>query len=312
MALSGVHQKDLIAYDGTKIRYQDLGEGPPIVLANGLGGTFDAWVYLVRHLSKKYRILSWDYRGLYRSGRPDLLRLTIPDHVDDLARIMDKEGVEKALFLGWSMGTQVILEHAIRRPDRVNGIVLLCGAAGRPFDTALHTSLSRYAMPAAFTAMKSLHKPFRRLVRLLAGLPHGIDAITATRLFWKAGSEVIKELVGDFVELDMEAYAQVMLELGRHDARPLLSEIKAPVFVLAATKDFFTPVGVALKTSRMIPDCEIKILEGATHYAPLEQPDTINAFLDDFISRKVRWPKKAAAPPAKKRKPRKGAKRKKA
>ena len=86
MALYGVHQKDLIAYDGTKIRYQDLGEGPPIILANGLGGTFDAWVYLVRHLSKKYRILSWDYRGLYRSGRPDLLRLTIPDHVDDLAR----------------------------------------------------------------------------------------------------------------------------------------------------------------------------------------------------------------------------------
>ncbi|MCZ7582067.1 MAG: alpha/beta hydrolase [Deltaproteobacteria bacterium] len=279
--------KDLRAYDGTKIVYQDTGGDDPIVLANGLGGAFEAWSYLVKHFAERHRILSWDYRGLFQSGRPDFSRLTIPDHVDDLTRILDRENVDRAVFFGWSMGTQVILEHALRRPDRVRALVLLCGAAGRPFDTALHTSTSRYTMPVLFNAMKALKKPYGAFLKFATRLPYSLELLTATGLFWRAGSDVIRGMVDEYVQLEWDTYGQIMLELGRHDARPYLREIRVPVFIIAATRDFFTPVKTAEHMAHVLPDAELKILNGATHYAPLEAPDEINAMVDDFLARKV-------------------------
>jgi pimeloyl-ACP methyl ester carboxylesterase len=292
--IEGVKRKTLKAYDGTRICYQDVGEGPPIVFANGLGGSFEAWSYLVSHFTKKYRLISWDYRGLFGSGTPDLGRVSIPDHVDDLVRIMDAEHIDKALFFGWSMGTQVILEHAVRRPDRVEGLVMICGAAGRPFDTALYTSTSRYTMPAMFVAMRRVHKQFGAVMNALMKIPNAIDLVSATKIFWRGGSEIIKTMVDEYIKLNFETYAQIMLELGRHDARPFLKDIKAPVFLAAATRDFFTPVSVAMETRDRLRDCEFHVLEGATHYAPLEFPEKLNEMLDDFIARKIRWPQKHA------------------
>lgn len=298
--IPGVREKHLRAYDGTRIHYQDIGKGRVVVLANGLGGSYQAWAYIIAHLTKKYRVLSWDYRGLFQSSRPDLGRLSILDHVDDLTRILDAEGVDKALFLGWSMGTQVIYEHALRRPERTLGLVPICGGAGKPFDTALHTSTSRYTMPAVFQLMKIFHEATGRVMKAIATFPYAFEAISASGLFWRGGSELIRGLMDEYLTLDFEAYAQIMLELARHDARPYLHEITAPVLQIAATRDFFTPLKVARETDCLLADSRLEILEGATHYAPLEQPEIINAFIDEFIKAKVRWP---AGKSPRKRKP---------
>ncbi|MBZ0273347.1 alpha/beta hydrolase [bacterium] len=287
MAIEGLKEKDFTAYDGTRIRYQDVGEGPVIVLANGLGGSFVVWEYLVRHLMKTHRVLCWDYRGLFKSGRPDLSRCTIPDHADDLARLMDIESVDEATLVGWSMGSQVVLEHALRRPERTTAIVLLCGAAGRPFDTALHTHYAGYVLPPLFHLMKAAHRPYELIVRQLAHFPQAVDIIGATGLFWQGGGELIREMLVEYVNMEMDTYAQIMIELGRHDARPFLREITMPACVIAATRDFFTPVAVAEDASKMLPDCRLHVLEGGTHYAPLEMPGEINRYIEAFIQEMV-------------------------
>ncbi len=294
MEIPGVNYKDLYSYDGVRVRYQDIGQGPVIVLANGLGGTFEAWYYLIEHLRKKYRIISWDYRGLYGSARPPLARLTVPDHVEDLRQILQKEKINKALFFGWSMGTQVIFEYAVRHPKQVLGLVPICGAAGAPFETALHTGFSRYLMPALFLTQRAFAKPFGFLLKKLVSVPGGFDFITSTRIFWKAGEEVIRNLVDDYAELDFEAYAQIMLEIGRHDARQSLDKIKSPTLIIAATADFFTPVKVSQMMEQTLPDAALHILSGGTHYAPLEYPEKIIELVDRFIGRKIKWPRKKA------------------
>lgn len=295
MEISGVEYKYLKAYDGTQIRYQVIGTGPTIVFANGLGGTFEAWYYILEHLKKNFQIISWDYRGLYGSGRPSLSRVSIADHVQDLNDILKAEKVTNALLAGWSMGTQVIFEYYVRHPKQVLGLIPICGASGAPFDTALYTSLSRYLMPALFMAQKKLAKPFEFLIKRLIQIPGGFDAITATRLFWKSGEEVIRDLVDDFAQLDFETYAQIMLELGRHDARANLPQVKVPTLIIGATGDFFTPIKVSEFMKDTIPDAQLYVLDGATHYAPLEFPDKINELIDVFIEEKIHWPKPKSA-----------------
>ncbi|MCB9475377.1 MAG: alpha/beta hydrolase [Deltaproteobacteria bacterium] len=285
--------REIISYDGVRIVYQVAGFGPPIVMANGLGGAFEVYDYQIRNLIKNHRLICWDYRGLFRSEKPDLSRMTIPDQVDDLNRILDAEGVNQALYLGWSMGSQVILEQALRRPDRVLGLIILCGAAGRPLDTALYTGLSKYYLPPLFELGKKVHKPIAYLMRTFGTMPGAFELLYGSGLFWRGGDEILRNLLHDYVQLDIEALAQTMIELGRHDARPYLRDVRVPVLQVAATADFFTPIPVAKKMQSDLPDAELHIVKGGTHYAPIEQPDLINDLINDFIERKITFPSKA-------------------
>ena len=289
MQIEGIVTREIESYDGTRILYQKVGEGPVIVLANGLGGTFQAWYYLIEHLRKHYTVLSWDYRGLYGSGRPEMSRLTMADHILDLRTILEAEGIDKILLAGWSMGTQFTYEYALQYPEQVVGLVPICGAAGAPFETALYTSLSRYTMPALFRLQRRLHHIASGLIKLSVKIPGGFDLITASGLFWRGGSEVIRTLVDAYAELDFEVYAQIMLNLGLHDARYQLHRITQPVLMIAATRDFFTPVPTAKKAADTLPDAELHVVAGGTHYLPLEKPEVINELIDGFIDRKVRW-----------------------
>ena len=128
--------------DGTTLRYFDTEPGssgngrPCLVLANGLGGPLTAWSHQIEHFRDRFRVLSWDYRGLYGSAFP---RGRVPDlsiraHVADLKAVLAAAGVDRAVFFGWSMGVQVILELCDECPERVSHLVLINGTFGRPLD----------------------------------------------------------------------------------------------------------------------------------------------------------------------------------
>ena len=130
----------MVADDGVPIFYEILGarsqSAPVIVLANGLGARLYAWEALIERFARTHRIISWDYRGLFRSGAPARTKqLAVVHHAQDALRILDQEGVQRATFVGWSMGVQVALEAALESPDRVQRLVLLNGSYGHIFQT---------------------------------------------------------------------------------------------------------------------------------------------------------------------------------
>src|SRR5665647_1537451 len=103
----GIQQRQITARDGTRLGYQVRGEGPCVVLANGLGGTYLAFRHLYTALTG-YKTICWDYRGLYTSGASaDPRANTLPHQVDDLMDILAAEGVSDFVIAGWSMGVQV-------------------------------------------------------------------------------------------------------------------------------------------------------------------------------------------------------------
>ncbi|MDP8254940.1 MAG: alpha/beta hydrolase [Candidatus Alcyoniella australis] len=300
--IEGIQKGSFESFDGTRIAYQSVGQGPPLVFANGLGGTFNAWCYLFNHLKARYRIVTWDYRGLYASERPrDLNTMTIPVMVRDMHCLIEHLKVERPIIAGWSMGVPIVIEYYKAHPEQVRGLGLICGSAGRPFDTALHWGGSRYLMPLVFNLLERLPGLTGKAMKLSLNLEPLFKLAQPLGIVAKeADIEVFKELVEDYSGLDFEAYFHVMNDMGKQDAWDFLSRIDAPTLIVAAGRDFFTPVYVSERMHRRIRGSELLVLPKGTHYAPLEFPSEINAGMDKFLDRMERTnplPVKAAPKP---------------
>ncbi len=106
------------------------GEGTPVVLLHGLTATLRYVVMGSRALERSgHRVLSYDARGHGSSDpAPDAARYEYADLSDDLLRVMDGAGVERAVLAGASMGAHTALRFTLERPDRVAGLVVITPA----------------------------------------------------------------------------------------------------------------------------------------------------------------------------------------
>ena len=277
------------SFDGTRIAYYDIGEGEPIVLANGLGGTFESWRFVTDKLASRYRFISWDYRGLYYSSPPpdgSTESFSMECQAKDLKRLMEHLGIGRAALFGWSMGTQVILEYYRRYPEDVCGLGLICGTAGRPFETVLGISQLKYILPAFFLIMRRLHGPVEFLAKVTASIP-GFVYVWRWLGFVSASGDVeaFQELYKEIGRIDFESYFSTMLMLGRHDAWDVLPNIKVPAIIFAGERDFFTPVDVAKRMHELIPKSEFVVIPDSSHYAPLEYPEEFIGHIERFLKR---------------------------
>jgi|KBSSwiStaDraftv2_1062776.scaffolds.fasta_scaffold217464_2 pimeloyl-ACP methyl ester carboxylesterase len=284
----GLQHKKLKVRDGTEIALQVRGpeDAPAIVLANGLGGTYEAFRYLYRFLGERYRIVCWDYRGLYRSGRPrDLATLAVEHQVRDLVEILDAERIQRAVLVGWSMGVQVNFEMLRADAGRVAGMVSMNGTYGTPFRTALASRLARYIIPPALSLMKANANLVSRTTQVAVGWDGLIRTMARFGLVsYDIDEEAMRDVAQDFKTLDFAIYSDTLRRLGEHDAREVLPRIAVPVLIITGDQDLMTPVFTARKMNRLIPGSRLVVIAGGSHYTPLEYPhiieDEVRRFLD--------------------------------
>ena len=112
--------------NGVKLNYLDWGDhGPPLVLIHGIGDDPHIFDDLARLLHDRFHIIAYARRGHGLSGADgpydgDTL-------VEDLRQLLDALGVQRASFIGWSMGGDEITAFAGRYPARVDRLVYLEG-----------------------------------------------------------------------------------------------------------------------------------------------------------------------------------------
>ncbi len=109
------------------VSYRVVGSGFPIVLIPGYSATMDMWdPLMIKRLSSRFKVILFDNRGIGRttsSTKP----FTIELFAEDTRGLMDALKIRKAHILGWSMGTFIATEMALRYPDRVEKLVLYAG-----------------------------------------------------------------------------------------------------------------------------------------------------------------------------------------
>ena len=297
-----VSHRRLTSHDGTRIAYQVCGEGPAVVLANGFCTPYHTYRHIYRLYRRGYRVISWDYRGLFRSGSPPDRRSYGFEHqVGDLERVLAIEGVDRALFIGWSMGVELLLEYYRDHPEQFVGFAALAGTSGRPYDTLGDWPPLRVWMPRLMpigTRIVSAASPLMRLALggvarwpgpglITAAARVGVDdlAVRAGIMAPPLDLDVVRDLVLDYGSLDWRAVARTTRFLAVHDASDMLADIDVPTLVVTGTRDWITPPRLARELAGPFRDAELVLLEGATHYAAVEYPEQVNGHLARFTAR---------------------------
>jgi pimeloyl-ACP methyl ester carboxylesterase len=131
-----------------RLRYLEQGDraGRPVILLHGLADSSFSFSRVVPHLSRVHRVLVPDLRGHGESDRPqDGYRLR--DLADDVLRLMDALGVERATLVGHSMGSFVARRMALAAPGRVAGLVLIASATTASNEVLLELERSLVSVP---------------------------------------------------------------------------------------------------------------------------------------------------------------------
>jgi pimeloyl-ACP methyl ester carboxylesterase len=276
--------------DGTVLRgWAGDGDGPPLLLSNGLGTIPQAWPALVAGDSG-YRTVTWYQRGTFGSGRPaDESRIRVQDHVEDAVALMDARGMDRALVASWSVGVNVAFELAQRHPDRVAGVLAVAGVPGGTFAT-MGGPLGiprRLRHPIATRTAKASRLAGPALTWLAPRVP--VNRRTAWLIshsgFMLPGADpqVLVPMLEEFVKQDWAWYMRLAVAAAEHEPMDL-SFVQCPVTFVAGRHDVLTSMHDVMETATQVPHAEVTVLPGS-HFLPLEHPDLVHAALRELARR---------------------------
>ncbi|CAM3397286.1 alpha/beta hydrolase [Corallococcus sp. ZKHCc1 1396] len=283
-------QDSLRVPDGADLYFQVRGDGAPgMVLCDGLGCDGFAWKYLLPYLARRHRVLRWHYRGHGRSSVPeDRTRIGMSYTCDDMARVMDAAGLEKAVLFGHSMGVQVALEFHRRYARRVQGLVLVCGSYGMPLDTFHDSTLLKRLFPTLRRAVERFPLHTARIVH--GALTTELVVQLAIRLEMNPDLIARNDLAPYFTHLarmDPVVFVRTLDSLANHTAWDHLEHVDVPTLVVAGEKDRFTPGWLSRKMAERIPGSELLAISEGTHTAPLEVPGLVELRVERFLRERL-------------------------
>ncbi|NRA32102.1 MAG: alpha/beta hydrolase [Polyangiaceae bacterium] len=289
MAPLKYERKSINSFDGTRLALYSVGDRdlPTMVLANGIGGDVEIWRNLVNHYLGRYRIVTWDYRGLHGSGpAPKIKSYRMSHHAEDLATILALEEIEDPHLVAWSMGVQVVMEFHRRHTDLAASFVALNGAPGQTLDSVYGSRLpGRMLRPVLRAAMRGNTK-----VGSLGGLLSDPDFLAiASKLLRRLGmtSEDIelaafRQLLAHWLDNDLRVYSAMLRSMGEHDVDDILPRLQTPTLVIGGEMDVLTPPELSQKMVNKLPNGELHILKGASHFGLIERPGKLVERMDEF------------------------------
>jgi pimeloyl-ACP methyl ester carboxylesterase len=283
-------QRDLRTRDGTRIGYQVAGEGPCIVLANGLGGTHVAFRAMFQAF-RDYKLVCWDYRGLYSSSpSPEPRANTVVHQVGDLIEILAAEGVGDFVIAGWSMGVQVALETLRHHRARVQGLFAMNGTTGRTFSTVMGSRLVGRTIPMIVKLIRAQAGLTGFAARRIAG-SHAV--IAAMQRAGMVARDVdlahFAEIASGFASIDWVIYSDLMSRLDEHDAEAVLSMIDVPLGIVTGDRDLLIPPSMSERMHRAVPGSRLRVVPRGTHYTPVAFPDVVVGELGRLLDRVPGW-----------------------
>jgi pimeloyl-ACP methyl ester carboxylesterase len=250
---------------GVRIAYESFGEGQALLLMQGIGYARWSWDPIVPPLAERFRVLSFDNRGIGESDVPPP-PYTSRQLAEDAVAVLDAEGIERAHVVGASLGGMAAQELAAGSPERVDRLVLACttsgGAGAVPMPAQSVALMQEAAMLAPEVAMR------RFVENALA--PHADRALV---------EELYRRRIAnppDPVGWQGQAAAGVGF-----DGSAL--EITAPTLILHGTEDAVVDPGNAALLAERIPGARVELFSGCGHLFFWEQrerfADTVAEFL---------------------------------
>ena len=185
---------------GFKMYAETYGQGVPLLIIHGNGGSIKDFIYQIPYFDKKYKLIIADSRAQGNStDKGD--SLTYEMMADDYAALLDAMKIDSAYVIGWSDGGINALLLAIRHPEKVKRLAST-GANLAPDTTAVPKEVWDIALPTYIalkekTSKTAQEKNEYKLMRLLAEQPHipltDLQKISCPSLIIGGDHDVIKE-----------------------------------------------------------------------------------------------------------------------
>jgi pimeloyl-ACP methyl ester carboxylesterase len=233
----------------------------PLILIHGAGGSALHWPPDVRRMPGH-----WVF-GLDLPGHGDSEgegQSTIEGYVDRLRTWLDAKEIERAVWVGHSMGGGISLTAALSIPDRVAGLVLV-GTGGR---LRVHPSiLEATAQPETFRGAVDL-------IISWAFSPHASTSLTA-QVAKRMADTTPHVLHNDFRACD------------RFDVMQRLHEIDVPALVICGQDDKLTPPKYSEHLAEQIPNADLELIDHAGHMVMLEKPEQVAQAIRRFMGQLI-------------------------
>src|ERR1043165_850790 len=118
------------AEDGTRLAYQEMGSGPPLLLVSGQASDHQIWRGVRERFAEAYRGGTFDHRGTGDSDKPEAPPYSTRGFAADAIAVLDALGIQRAHAYGMSMGGRICQWLGIAYPERIGGLVLGCTTPG--------------------------------------------------------------------------------------------------------------------------------------------------------------------------------------
>ncbi|EFQ83098.1 hydrolase, alpha/beta domain protein [Aeromicrobium marinum DSM 15272] len=289
MTTSFLRLYDVTSADGTRLRaWTNDGDGPVVIVSNGLGTPPQAWPLLLQPGSG-LRVVGWNHRGVGGSERPANGRIDMDAHIEDITAVMDDIGVESAVVVGWSFGVNVAFELAYRDPSRVQGILAVAGVPGSTFSTMLAPlkvppRVAENLMVTLTRATTVTGHGIAPLSRRWPWTRFTADLVRMSRFISPAAdSAELQTVLQEFFTTHPAWYARLALSASEH-SRVSLSGITVPTTFLAGTRDLLAGSAAMRSAAERIPGARFREIR-ATHFIPVEHPELVLAELRALIER---------------------------
>jgi pimeloyl-ACP methyl ester carboxylesterase len=243
--------------NGIEIDYEVSGSGPTLLLSHGYGSTRHMWDEQHRAFPD-WRVVSWDMRGHGQTESPaDPKQYSAALTVADMRALLQHVGAERAIIGGLSLGGYVSLAFALAHPQMTQALVICDSGPGYRNAEARAAWNQRAEERAASLEAKGLDALARRsketqqaVHRSAQGLAHAARGMLA-----QDGSQVIDGLAG----------------------------LRVPTLIIVGDQDqpFVAPSEYMAKK---IPGARLAVIPGAGHSSNLDQPETFNRALREFLT----------------------------
>jgi pimeloyl-ACP methyl ester carboxylesterase len=267
----------LHAEDGTRLYYEEAGQGTPLIFVHEFGGDMRSWEPQLRHFSRRYRCIAYNARGYTPSDVPDdLSHYSQELAVRDIRDVMNGLSIATAHVIGLSMGGFAVLHFGLTYPERALSLVV----AG-----------------AGYGAEKQYEEYFRSVSLDVARQFETQGSETFSKTYAMAASRIA------YLLKDPRGWQEFQARLGQHSAlgaamtmrgvqarRPSIYDLEdrlramtVPTLVIVGDEDdHCLQPGIFLK--RTVPTCGLLVLPKSGHTLNLEEPALFNQFVDDFIA----------------------------
>lgn len=256
--------------NGISIFYETYGEGEPVVLIAGLGSPMLSWETQIPIYSENYKVIAFDNRGI---GKSDITEpgFTISDMADDVIGLLDHLQIEKAKFIGKSMGGMITQRIGINHPDRVNKLVIGCSAASR--DEVGNLLLEGGREVASKAGMKAVW---------VTGLFYGY-----TRGYIEDNIDVIKGFLDEMPDHDeqmLKGYMGQSQACEGHFSLDEIDKIDAPTLVMYGDKDLIMSPKKSLEMAEKIPGSRLQGFKDVGHGFWREKQEDVDRLVLEFLA----------------------------